>query len=130
MSGQCHELGTGYHEGATCRTRGIQPPWRCPPCQSPTGAVCGSVGATGALGLARPRCPLPTVEAQYHGRYRALVAGSWVAVRAPVGVIAHGCGSFDVTAPDDEGLRDCRDCGLWFSDVAYGYRGREEAKHA
>ncbi len=35
MSGQCHELGTGYHEGATCITRGIRPPFRCPPCQAP-----------------------------------------------------------------------------------------------
>ena len=30
---ECHELGTGYHEGATCRSRGIRPPFMCPPCQ-------------------------------------------------------------------------------------------------
>ncbi len=29
----CHELGTGYHEGATCGSRGIRPPFMCPPCQ-------------------------------------------------------------------------------------------------
>ena len=29
----CHELGTGYHEGATCGSRGIGPPFMCPPCQ-------------------------------------------------------------------------------------------------
>lgn len=125
---QCHELGTGYHEGATCRTRGIQPPFRCPPCQAPTGAVCGSVGATGALGLARPRCLLPTTEARYHGTYRALIRGVWQLVSLLDSRPPNGCGSFNVTAPDDEGLRDCRDCGLWFSDIAYGYRGREEAK--
>lgn len=25
-----------------------------------------------------------------------------------------GCGSNNVTAPDDEGLIDCLDCGIWF----------------
>ena len=25
-----------------------------------------------------------------------------------------GCGSANVTGPDDEGLYDCLDCGLWF----------------
>lgn len=25
-----------------------------------------------------------------------------------------GCGSTNVTGPDDEGLYDCGDCGIWF----------------
>ena len=29
----CQELGTGHHEGATCGSRGIGPPFMCPPCQ-------------------------------------------------------------------------------------------------
>jgi hypothetical protein len=26
-----------------------------------------------------------------------------------------GCGSSRVTDPDDEGLHDCLDCGIWFN---------------
>jgi hypothetical protein len=29
-----------------------------------------------------------------------------------------GCGSADVTGPDDEGLYDCHNCGLWFPAVS------------
>jgi hypothetical protein len=25
-----------------------------------------------------------------------------------------GCGSTDVAGPDEEGLYDCRSCGIWF----------------
>ena len=25
-----------------------------------------------------------------------------------------GCGSTNITKPDEEGLHDCLDCGLWF----------------
>lgn len=25
-----------------------------------------------------------------------------------------GCGSTNLAGPDDEGLYDCRDCGIWF----------------
>lgn len=35
--------------------------------------------------------------------------------------IAHtiiGCGSTNVSGPDDEGLYDCRDCGIWFNPTA------------
>ena len=27
-----------------------------------------------------------------------------------------GCGSFNVTGPDEEGLYECDDCGLWFDE--------------
>ncbi len=26
-----------------------------------------------------------------------------------------GCGSANVSGPDDEGLYDCLDCGIWFN---------------
>jgi hypothetical protein len=26
-----------------------------------------------------------------------------------------GCGSTNVEGPDDEGLYDCHDCGIWFN---------------
>lgn len=36
-----------------------------------------------------------------------------------------GCGSTNVTAPDDEGLYDCIDCGIWFrADETIGEGGQ------
>lgn len=28
-----------------------------------------------------------------------------------------GCGSANITEPDEEGLQDCLDCGLWFCQL-------------
>ncbi len=33
----------------------------------------------------------------------------------PEGGDIEGCGSRNVVGPDDEGLYDCRDCGIWFT---------------
>ena len=33
----------------------------------------------------------------------------------PGGLFLAGCGSSDLSGPDDEGLYDCKDCGLFFS---------------
>lgn len=48
-------------------------------------------------------CPLPLQTIRC-----PLVAASPESAKLP------GCGSYNVTAPDDEGLYDCLDCGLWF----------------
>ena len=49
------------------------------------------------------RCPTSHVQAG-DGRYSTIV----------------GCGSTTVAPPDEEGLCDCRDCGVWFDPVAEG----------
>ena len=38
-----------------------------------------------------------------------------------------GCGSANIVGPDDEGLYDCLDCGLWFKckDAHGGILGEE-----
>lgn len=28
-----------------------------------------------------------------------------------------GCGSSNITEPDDEGIIDCLSCGLWFTEL-------------
>lgn len=29
-----------------------------------------------------------------------------------------GCGSSDIVGPDDEGLYDCRSCGMWWNPLS------------
>jgi hypothetical protein len=40
-----------------------------------------------------------------------------------------GCGSSNVTGPDEEGIYDCLDCGLWFHDSEAESTKREELSH-
>lgn len=37
-----------------------------------------------------------------------------------------GCGSTNLVGPDDEGIYDCLDCGLWFTADAAEHQEEDE----
>jgi hypothetical protein len=55
------------------------------------------VGGGGAIASATLRCP--TDRFQPNGEPHTIV----------------GCGSYNTVGPDDEGLHDCTDCGIWWN---------------